>query len=72
MLIVEPSLFETVFTFLDHRAPRGKLWGYCVFAKVISGKSVVEVIRNVATGLVSGHPAVPLRPVVIKRVYVVK
>jgi len=59
-------------TFLDHKAPRGKQWGYCVFAKVISGKNVVEKIRNVATGRVGGRPNVPLRPVVIKRVYVVK
>lgn len=59
-------------TFLDHKAPRGRLWGYCVFAKVISGKTVVEKIRNVSTGRVGGRPNVPLRPVVIKRVYVIK
>ncbi len=59
-------------TFLDQKAPRGKLWGYCVFAKVISGKAVVEKIRNVSTGRVRGRPNVPLRAVVIQRVYVVK
>jgi len=59
-------------TFLNHKAPKGKKWGYCVFAKVISGTSVVEKIRFVSTGTVGGRPNVPLRSVVIKRVYVVK
>lgn len=59
-------------TFLDHKAPRGSAWGYCVFAKVISGQKVVEKIRFVSTGRVGGRPNVPLRAVVIKRVYVVK
>jgi peptidyl-prolyl cis-trans isomerase B (cyclophilin B) len=59
-------------TFLDHQAPRGKLWGYCVFAKVISGMKVVDKIRYVSTGKVGGRPNVPLRPVVIKRIYVIR
>jgi len=59
-------------TFLDHKAPRGQLWGYCVFAKVILGTTVVEKIRFVPTGQVGGRPNVPLRAVVIKRAYVVK
>ncbi len=59
-------------TFLDHKAPRGNLWGYCVFARVISGMDVVDKIRKVATRRVGGKANVPIRPVVIKRVYIVR
>src|SRR5207253_644736 len=31
--------------FLNHTAPSGSGWGYCVFGKVVEGQDVVEKIR---------------------------
>ena len=35
--------------FLDHQAPQGPGWGYCVFGRVIEGMDVVDKIRAVET-----------------------
>ncbi|MCB9596150.1 MAG: peptidyl-prolyl cis-trans isomerase [Sandaracinaceae bacterium] len=40
--------------FLDHTAPSGSGWGYCVFGEVTDGMDVVQAIEGVATG--SGGP----------------
>lgn len=56
-------------TFLDFssKSPRG--WGYAVFGKVIKGMSVVNRIRNVATGPGGPFPTdVPQEPVIIKSI----
>jgi len=54
-------------TFLDHTAPRGDGWGYCVFGKVVEGMEVVDKIKGVKTGKKSFHQDVPLEDVVIEK-----
>lgn len=58
--------------FLDHKdeTPRG--FGYAVFGKVVEGMDVVRKIEAVPTGNRGMHQDVPLDPVVIKSVRVVK
>jgi cyclophilin family peptidyl-prolyl cis-trans isomerase len=53
--------------FLDHRAPSGQGWGYCVFGQVVAGMDVVAAIENVATGMRAGHGDVPETPIVIQK-----
>jgi peptidyl-prolyl cis-trans isomerase B (cyclophilin B) len=57
--------------FLNHSAPTGSGWGYCVFGKVIDGTDVVDMIKGVKTGRAAGHQDVPLDDVVIERAEVV-
>jgi peptidyl-prolyl cis-trans isomerase B (cyclophilin B) len=52
--------------FLNHTAPTGSGWGYCVFGKVIEGMDVVDKIIQVKTGNKNGHQDVPVENVVIK------
>jgi len=56
--------------FLNHKAPSGQNWGYCVFARVVEGMDVVEAIAQVATGSQGPHRDVPREDVVIERVEV--
>ncbi|MFO7495673.1 MAG: peptidylprolyl isomerase [Desulfobacterales bacterium] len=53
--------------FLDHRAPSGQGWGYCVFGQVVAGMDVVAAIENAATGMRAGHGDVPETPIVIQK-----
>src|SRR5207253_2718542 len=53
--------------FLNHTAPSGSGWGYCVFGKVVEGQDVVEKIRAVPTGRTGGHSDVPKEDVVIEK-----
>lgn len=53
--------------FLDHTAPSGQGWGYCVFGKVVEGSDVVDKIRAVRTGRSGGHGDVPEQDVIIER-----
>jgi peptidyl-prolyl cis-trans isomerase B (cyclophilin B) len=53
--------------FLNFTAESPSGWGYAVFAKVISGKEVVDAIEQVKTGSKGGHGDVPLDDVVIVR-----
>ena len=46
--------------------------GYAVFGKVIKGKDVVDKIKNVVVDDVRGMQNVPITPIVIKSVTVVK
>jgi peptidyl-prolyl cis-trans isomerase B (cyclophilin B) len=57
--------------FLDHKAPTGQGWGYCVFGRVIEGKDIVDRIRKVATGRRGMHDDVPVEDVVIEKAEVV-
>ena len=57
--------------FLNHTAPTGSGWGYCVFGKVTDGTDVVDKIKGVKTGRAGGHQDVPLADVVIERAEVV-
>ncbi|MBK6630697.1 MAG: peptidyl-prolyl cis-trans isomerase [Betaproteobacteria bacterium] len=52
-------------TFLDHTAPSGQGWGYCVFGKVVEGMDVVDKIEGVKTGSKGFHQDVPVDDVVI-------
>jgi peptidyl-prolyl cis-trans isomerase B (cyclophilin B) len=64
----------------SHLDYKGKeFWGYAVFGKVIEGKSVVDRIKVVETGTVKPYPSssvsfkdVPKKPIVIKKVSIVK
>jgi cyclophilin family peptidyl-prolyl cis-trans isomerase len=62
-------------SFLNHRKPTRRGWGYAVFGKVTQGMDVVDSIRKVETG--RGGPFlrlenVPQTPVIIKKISVVK
>jgi peptidyl-prolyl cis-trans isomerase B (cyclophilin B) len=57
--------------FLNHTAPSGDSWGYCVFGKVIEGRDIVDKIKGVKTGKRGSHSDVPLEDVVIERAEVV-
>lgn len=54
--------------FLNHTAPNQSGYGYAVFGKVINGMHVVERIKMVKTGNVSGHSDVPMDTVLIKSI----
>jgi peptidyl-prolyl cis-trans isomerase B (cyclophilin B) len=52
-------------TFLNFTSESASGWGYAVFAKVVSGKEVVDAIEKVRTGNKGGHGDVPLEDVMI-------
>jgi len=54
-------------SFLDHKAPNAKEWGYCVFGEVVEGMDVVREINEVATSTRAGHRDVPVEDVVVLR-----
>jgi peptidyl-prolyl cis-trans isomerase B (cyclophilin B) len=58
--------------FLNHTAPSGQGWGYCVFGKVVEGKDVVDAIRKVKTGNRSGFQDVPVEDVIITKAEVLQ
>jgi cyclophilin family peptidyl-prolyl cis-trans isomerase len=47
-------------------------WGYCVFGKVVKGMTVVNRIRKVKTGKKGPYANVPLDPVSIQSVRILK
>jgi peptidyl-prolyl cis-trans isomerase B (cyclophilin B) len=53
--------------FLNHTAPTGSGWGYCVFGKVTAGMDVIDKIRQVSTTNRKGHQDVPVDNVTIER-----
>ena len=55
-------------TFLNHTAPSGSGWGYCVFGKVTDGMDAVDAIAAVSTGTTNGHGDVPVETVTITKV----
>jgi len=57
--------------FLNHRAPSGQGWGYCVFGRVVAGMDVVDEIKGVKTGNKGFHQDVPVEDVVIEKAEVV-
>jgi peptidyl-prolyl cis-trans isomerase A (cyclophilin A) len=58
--------------FLNHREGGPQVYGYAVFGKVVSGMEVVDKIAATPTGMQMGMGDVPVTPVVIKSVKVVK
>lgn len=54
--------------FLNHSAPEGQGWGYCVFGKVSEGMDVIDAIAAVTTGNDSGHGDVPVDTITIEKV----
>ena len=58
--------------FLNHREGGPAVYGYAVFGKVIAGMDVVDKIAATQTGMQSGMGDVPVTPVVIKNVKIVK
>lgn len=55
-------------SFLNHTAPTGSGWGYCVFGKVTDGMDVVDSIAAVSTGNHGGHGDVPVDDVIMTKV----
>jgi len=53
--------------FLNHSAPTGAGWGYCVFGKVTDGMDAVDAIAAVSTGNTGGHGDVPVETVTINK-----
>ena len=53
--------------FLNHTAPSGAGWGYCVFGKVTDGMDAVDSIAAVSTGNNGGHGDVPTEDVLINK-----
>jgi len=53
--------------FLNHTAPTGQGWGYCVFGKVVEGADIVDKIRGVRTTRSGGHQDVPEEDVLIQK-----
>ncbi len=53
---------------LNHTAPTNSGYGYAVFGKVTNGMHVVNRIKTVKTGNLSGHSDVPMDSVIIKSI----
>jgi cyclophilin family peptidyl-prolyl cis-trans isomerase len=58
--------------FLNYKGDNPQTYGYAVFAQVLEGMDVVDSIKGVKTGSVGGHQDVPVEPVVIVSVSLVK
>jgi len=59
-------------TFLNHTSETPQGWGYAVFGKVTDGMDVVKAIESVQTGNYGHHADVPLEPVIMNKVTVIK
>lgn len=55
-------------SFLDHKGPNPREFGYAVFGQVIEGMDVVDKIKAVKTTSKGGHDDVPAEDVVIKSI----
>lgn len=53
--------------FLNYQAPNSRLYGYCVFGKVVEGIAVVDKIKACKTTTVQGYKDVPVEEVVITK-----
>jgi peptidyl-prolyl cis-trans isomerase B (cyclophilin B) len=58
--------------FLDFTSPTPRGWGYAVFGKVTAGQDVVDMIKGVKTSTQGFHENVPVEPIVITKVEIVK
>jgi peptidyl-prolyl cis-trans isomerase B (cyclophilin B) len=57
---------------LDHKDKSPQGWGYCVFGKVVEGMDVVDRIEATPTTMRQGYRDVPVQPVTIETVTVLK
>ena len=53
-------------SFLDYPGQDGA--GYCVFAKIVSGTDVIDLIGKAKTGSSGGHQDVPMEAIMIEEV----
>ena len=58
--------------FLNHTSPSLHGWGYAVFGKVTGGMDVVQKIAKQRTGYQRSFSDVPLKPVIIEKVRILK
>ena len=59
--------------FLNHKNTSAQGYGYAVFGKVVSGKAVVEKIKNVSTSVCARvYRDCPMTPVIIKKVKIIR
>jgi cyclophilin family peptidyl-prolyl cis-trans isomerase len=58
--------------FLNFTAKNVRGWGYCVFGQVVQGMEIVRAIENVKTAPRFGYGDVPVKPVIIKKVVLLK
>lgn len=58
--------------FLDHRSKTASGFGYCVFGRVVKGMDVVRAIESTPTRSMGGYRDVPVKPIMIKRVKLIK
>jgi cyclophilin family peptidyl-prolyl cis-trans isomerase len=58
--------------FLNYTSPDPELIGYCVFGKVTAGLDIVKKIGLMPTGSMRGFSDVPVKPVIIRSVKVIK
>jgi len=59
--------------FLNHKSKTSRGWGYAVFGKVTEGMDVMKKIEGVSTHTNSkGMQNVPVEPIVIKKISVIK
>ncbi len=57
---------------LDFKSTSRSGWGYCVFGQVVEGMEVVDKIRGVATKRKGHYNDVPVKPIIITNVSVMK
>ena len=60
------------YGFLNHKDQSPQGYGYAVFGKVIGGMDVVRNIGKVSTTDQAIHQNVPVKPVIIRRVNILK
>lgn len=58
--------------FLNHTAKTQEGYGYAVFGKVVKGMNVVQQMAKVRTHNRMGHQDVPVEPIIIQSVKVIK
>ena len=58
--------------FLNYTSSTEQGWGYCVFGKLVSGLDVLDAIAASPTTNRNGMSDVPMSPVIIKKMTVLK
>lgn len=58
--------------FLNYTSPDPEQIGYCVFGKVTAGLDIVKKIGLMPTGSMRGFSDVPVKPIIIRSVKVIK